>query len=120
MPPFAHHVFFCTNARTADDPKGSCVHRGAEALHAHAKAACAARGLKGTVRINKAGCLDVCAQGPAVVVYGGANAAEGVWYTPRSTADMDAILDEHLVGGNVVERLRMRGVVAAAPQPPER
>ncbi len=104
MPPFEHHIFFCTNERSADDPKGSCVHRGAVALHQHAKERCFALGLKGRVRVNKAGCLDTC----AVVVYGSKDPAEGVWYTVNSVADVDAVIDEHLVSGNVVERLRMR------------
>jgi (2Fe-2S) ferredoxin len=108
MPPFEHHIFFCTNERSADDPKGSCVHRGAVALHQHAKERCFALGLKGRVRVNKAGCLDTCAEGPAVVVYGSKDPAEGVWYTVNSVADVDAVIDEHLVSGNVVERLRMR------------
>jgi len=105
-PPFRHHLFVCTNERSADDPKGSCVHRGALPIHQHAKERCFQLGLKGQVRVNKAGCLDTCAQGPAVVVYGEGNDAEGVWYTVPSIADMDAIIDEHLVSGNVVERLR--------------
>lgn len=109
-PPFQHHLFICTNERSPDDPKGSCVHRGALALHQHAKERCFRLGLKGAARVNKAGCLDTCAQGPAVVVYGASDPAEGVWYTLASTADVDAVIDEHLVGGNVVERLRMRGL----------
>ena len=32
-------------------------------------------GLKGKVRANKSGCLDVCEHGPAVVIY-----PEGHWY----------------------------------------
>ena len=108
MPPFQHHVFFCTNERSPDDPKGSCIHRGAGALHAHAKEACHRKGLKGVVRVNKAGCLDTCAEGPAVVVYGEKDPPGGVWYTVNTQEDVDAIVDGHLVGGNVVERLRMR------------
>jgi (2Fe-2S) ferredoxin len=108
MPPFQHHLFFCTNERSPDDPKGSCVHRGAAALHAHAKEACHAAGLKGKVRVNKAGCLDTCAQGPAAVVYGEKDSPGGVWYTLNSNEDVDAVIRDHLIGGNVVERLRMR------------
>ena len=32
-------------------------------------------GLKGKVRANKSGCLDVCEQGPAMVIY-----PSGFWY----------------------------------------
>jgi (2Fe-2S) ferredoxin len=108
MPPFQHHIFFCTNERKPDDPKGSCVLRGATELHAHAKEACFKAGLKGAVRVNKAGCLDTCAQGPAAVVYGEKDPPGGVWYTLNSKDDVDEVIQQHLVGGNVVERLRMK------------
>jgi (2Fe-2S) ferredoxin len=58
-------------------------------------------GLK-DVRINNAGCLDRCELGPSVVVY-----PEGVWYTAKTKADMDEILERHVAGGEIVERLRM-------------
>lgn len=56
----------------------------------------------GGVRINKAGCMDRCEEGPTIVVY-----PEGVWYTYVDEEDIDEIVDEHLVHGRVVERLRM-------------
>jgi (2Fe-2S) ferredoxin len=56
----------------------------------------------GKVRINQAGCMDRCAQGPTVVVY-----PEGVWYTYAGQRDIDEIIDSHLVLGRVVERLRI-------------
>lgn len=107
MPTFQHHIFFCENQRTADDPKGSCNARGAQALRAHAKERCAQLGLKGKVRVNSAGCLDACAQGPAIVVYGAKDPPEGVWYTARTTAEVDEIIDSHLVNHVPVDRLRM-------------
>lgn len=108
MPPFQHHVFMCTNARSADDPKGSCMLKGSAQLHAHAKERCHKLGLKGAVRVNKAGCLDTCAQGPAIVVYGEADPPGGIWYTAHTPAEVDEIIDEHLVKGAPVERLRMK------------
>jgi len=54
----------------------------------------------GKVRINKAGCLDRCADGPCLVIY-----PEGVWYTYVDQRDIDEIIDLHLLGGKVVERL---------------
>ena len=59
-------------------------------------------GLK-TVRINAAGCLDRCELGPTMVIY-----PEGVWYTYKTTADLDEILTTHLVGGGRVERLMLQ------------
>ena len=118
MPRFQHHIFFCENQRSDDDPRGSCCARGAEALRAHAKARCHALGLKGQVRVNGAGCLDACASGPVVVVYGAADAPEGVWYTAHTIADVDAIIDEHLVGNVPVERLRLVEVAKAPKAKP--
>ena len=56
----------------------------------------------GKVRINQAGCLDRCEEGPVIVVY-----PEEVWYTYVDKADIDEIVEEHLVNGRVVERLRI-------------
>jgi len=108
MPRFEHHLFVCTNERAADDPKGSCARRGSAALHQHLKQRCHELGLKGRVRANTAGCLDACACGPVFVVYGAKDPPEGVWYTLTSVAEVDEVIDQHLVGGRVVERLRLR------------
>ncbi len=98
---YSHHVFFCTNLR--DDPaRPCCAARGAEPLRAYAKQRVKELGLAGVggVRINMAGCMDRCGQGPVMVVY-----PQGVWYTFASEDDIDEIIREHLVGGAVVERL---------------
>jgi (2Fe-2S) ferredoxin len=57
-------------------------------------------GLKGSVRANKAGCLDQCEHGPVVVVY-----PEQVWYGFVQPGDVEEIVREHLVGGRPVQRL---------------
>jgi (2Fe-2S) ferredoxin len=54
------------------------------------------------VRINKSGCLDQCEHGPTVVVY-----PEAVWYGNVQPEDAAEIVEEHLVGGRPVERLRL-------------
>jgi (2Fe-2S) ferredoxin len=120
---FSHHVFVCENRRLDGDPQGSCCGRGAEAVRAAFKEELHRRGLKGQVRANGAGCLDACSQGPAVVVY-----PEGVWYGQVRPEDVPEIVERHLLGGQPVERLRLReleagrkGAPQAAPvQPPPR
>lgn len=94
------HVFCCTNQRAAGHPRGSCKERGAEPLREYMKRAAKALGLQGRVRINAAGCLDRCELGPTMVIY-----PEGVWYTYRTRADIDEILDTHVAGGGRVARL---------------
>ncbi len=99
---YRHHVFFCTNKR--DDGRQSCEDCGASALRAYAKDKVKALGLAGPggVRVNSAGCLDRCSEGPVVVVY-----PEGVWYSYVDQDDLDEIIGEHLQHGRVVERLKI-------------
>lgn len=99
---YQYHVFFCTNLRA--DGSQSCEQCGAQALRDHAKKRSKELGLvrSGKVRINSAGCLNRCEKGPVVVVY-----PEGTWYSYVDQADVDEIIDEHLVAGRVVERLRI-------------
>lgn len=102
MSHFRHHVFFCCNQRE----KGSrcCNEQGASELRDYAKKRVKALGQsgEGKVRINMAGCLDRCDEGPVLVVY-----PDEVWYTYVDRDDIDEIVEEHLVNGRPVERLRI-------------
>ena len=104
---FRHHVFICENKRPDDDQRGSCCARGSEAVRQAFKEELSRRGLKGEIRANGAGCLDACNQGPSVVVY-----PEGVWYGRVTAADVAEIVERHLVGGQPVERLRLKALEA--------
>lgn len=99
---YQQHVFFCTNQR--DDGSACCADRGAEAAQRHAKRRIKDMDLngEGKIRINKAGCLDRCDEGPVLVVY-----PQGTWYTYVDTHDIDEIIDVHLLGGKIVERLKI-------------
>lgn len=76
--------------------------KGAEAAFDHMKARVKELRLngEGKVRINRAGCLDRCNQGPLLVVY-----PQAIWYTFVDNEDIDEIIESHLVNGKVVERL---------------
>jgi (2Fe-2S) ferredoxin len=100
MPKFERHIFICTNQRPEGHPRGCCSPSGDGELHRLFKEKLADRGIRGTVRANKAGCLDQCEIGPTVVVY-----PEAVWYGHVSPADVDEIIESHIVGGRPVERL---------------
>jgi (2Fe-2S) ferredoxin len=107
--PYRHHIFVCTNRRAEGDPKGCCAEKGSEQVRALFKAELDKRGLKGQVRANAAGCLDQCAFGVTVVVY-----PEAVWYARVRPEDVVEIVEEHILGGRPVERLRMPGTRAVA------
>jgi (2Fe-2S) ferredoxin len=101
MSRFERHVFVCVNDRQADDPRGACVARGGAEVVSCLKKSVYDLGLKGRVRVNKAGCLDQCAEGVSVVVY-----PEAVWYGRVTVADVPELVSEHLLNGRPVERLR--------------
>ncbi len=99
---YKYHVFFCNNLR--DNGKPCCQHHDAQRWRDYAKARVKELGVHGPggVRINQAGCLDRCELGPVIVVY-----PEETWYTYVDQHDIDEIIDSHLIGGKVVERLRI-------------
>jgi len=102
-PYYKHHVFFCTNQR--DDGAQCCGASGGQQMRDYLKKKSKHANLagKGKCRINSAGCLDRCDEGPVLVVY-----PEGVWYTYVDESDIDEIFDVHLKQGLIVERLRLK------------
>jgi (2Fe-2S) ferredoxin len=102
---YRHHLFICENRRPDTAPKGSCAARGGDAVRQAFKTELARRGLNEEIRANGAGCLDLCAQGPVVVVY-----PEGTWYVGVKAEDVAEIVDQHLVGGRPVARLLARSL----------
>ena len=99
---YQHHVFFCTNQR--EPGKECCNNAHADDMRAYAKSRIKALNLngKGSIRINNAGCLDRCSEGPVLVVY-----PDETWYTYVDKDDIDEIIQEHLQHGRVVERLEI-------------
>ncbi len=99
---YQFHVFCCTNRRADDHKRGSCAAKDSEKLRDYMKARAKELGIAET-RINAAGCLDQCEQGPVMVIY-----PEGVWYAYKTKEDIDEILSSHLQGGKTVQRLRLQ------------
>jgi (2Fe-2S) ferredoxin len=100
QPYYERHIFFCLNERKSGED--SCSKHHAQEGFDRCKHLIKEADLsgKGQVRVNKAGCLDRCAGGPVAVVY-----PEGVWYSFVDNHDIDEIVESHLKGGKVVERL---------------
>jgi len=99
---YRHHVFFCVNQRA--NGEACCNDHDAEGVRNYAKQRIKELGLsgRGKVRINSAGCLDRCEEGPVIVVY-----PEEIWYTYVDKSDIDEIIEEHIMNGRIVERLRI-------------
>ena len=101
-PYYRHHIFFCINEREGGE--ACCQNSDSFAMRQYAKQRIKDLGMAGPggVRVNTAGCLDRCAEGPIVVIY-----PDGVWYTWLDQSDVDEIIEEHLINGCIVERLRL-------------
>lgn len=96
---FRQHVFCCTNKRPDGHERGCCIDRGGGQIRDYMKKRCAELGLK-DVRINASGCLDRCEDGPVMVVY-----PSGTWYSLTTEEQVDKVIQQHLIGGKIVEEL---------------
>jgi (2Fe-2S) ferredoxin len=102
MPKFEKHIFVCGNQRPAGHPRGCCGPLAEAKLQKLFQQKLAEHGLKGKIRANQSGCLDQCEHGPNVVVY-----PDAVWYGHVTEADIEEIIESHILGGKPVERLRL-------------
>ena len=57
------------------------------------------------VRVIRTGCFGLCARGPIIVVR-----PEDTFYAMAKEADVKEIVEEHLINGNIVERLLCKDV----------
>ncbi len=101
MSHYRYHLFFCCNVRS----HATCCHAGgaAEAFtYAKARVRDMDLGGVGSIRVNMAGCLGRCDEGPVVVVY-----PDAIWYRYANLDDIEEILQVHCVLGHSVDRLKL-------------
>jgi (2Fe-2S) ferredoxin len=94
MGQYEKHVFVCTSGKT-------CKAAGSEDTFEFLKSAAREAGIAKQVRVNHAGCMGQCGNGPMVIVY-----PEDVWYGEVTEKRAKKIFSEHLVGGVPVEKWR--------------
>ena len=103
MSRFQKHLFICNNKRADGDQRGSCSEKGSDELLDYAKERIQKLGLKGKVRVNKAGCLDACSHGPTMVIY-----PDDIWYSPKTKKDIEEIIMNHVKSNRIIERLMIK------------
>ena len=96
-------MFFCCHNRS--DGREFCNEKGAELLKKYAKQKINALNLESKIkiRVNLAGCMNRCSEGPVLVIY-----PEGTWYTFIDENDIDEIIQSHIINGTKVERLELK------------
>lgn len=93
-----YHIFLCNSFRVNGEPQGACNRKGSGDLLQYLQSEAADRGLDAIVSTTS--CLNVCDNGPILVVY-----PNEWWYYEVTEAKIDAILDALEQGAPVTSLL---------------
>jgi len=99
---YQKHIFVCINEREEGAKRQSCGKAIGEEIAAKFKALIKEHKLKATVRAQRSSCLDVCEDGPTMVVY-----PEGIFYKNIQLTDVTEIFESHIINNQPVERLTL-------------
>lgn len=82
-----HHIFVCASFRLTGDAKGACQKKGSKDLLQYLTSELSDRGLD-DVTVSTTGCMNLCNNGPAMLVY-----PDDYWYGNVDEDAIDTILD---------------------------
>lgn len=97
---YEKHIFICTNQKA--EGKVCCGQEHGLALVDKFREVLKENGLQGKVRAQRAGCLDECKNGPALVIY-----PEGTYYKNVSINDVEKIVKQHVIDNKIVSELEL-------------
>ncbi len=95
---YKKHLFLCCNQKKS----GGCKSFGVDDAFDYAKNLLQINKLwgEGLYRISRSGCLGRCDLGPVCVLY-----PDATWYSYVDLDDIKEIVEKHMIGGDVVDRL---------------
>jgi len=101
MPQPAYYIFKCQQSAPPGMPKPSCVRHDdpeSQQLFQYLAQQLMMKGLISTVQPVQTGCLGRCQQGPVMLVEPG-----HTMYVNLTKEKIDRIIEEHIIGGKVVD-----------------
>jgi (2Fe-2S) ferredoxin len=98
IPQPAFYIFKCEQSSPPGMPKPSCVNDETRDLFQHLGQTLMQKGLIATVQPVRTACLNRCQQGPVMLVEPGHH-----MYVGLTKEKITRIIDEHIIGGKVVE-----------------
>jgi len=116
IPQPAFYIFKCQQSAPPGMPKPSCVKADnpeSQQLFQHLAQSLMQKGIIGTVTPIQTGCLNRCQQGPVMLVEPG-----HTMYVGLTKEKIDRIIDEHIIGGNVVSEFVIPDEVWGEPITP--
>jgi len=113
IPQPAFYIFKCEQSAPPGMPKPSCVRPETQDLFQHLAQSLMKKGIIGTVQPIRSACLNRCNVGPVMLVEPG-----HTMYAGLNKDAIDRIIDEHIIGGNVVEEFVISDELWDAPISP--
>jgi len=100
MPQPAFYMMMCSVERPPSFPRPSCINEARRDLFQYMGQQLMSKGIVQTVVPVQTGCLNRCNMGPVLLVEPG-----HTMYVGLDKEKIDRIIDEHILGGKVVDEL---------------
>ena len=116
MPQPAFYIFKCQQSAPPGMPKPSCVKTDdpeSQQLFQHLSQVLMQKDIIATVSPIQTGCLGRCLKGPVMLVEPG-----HTMYVGLTKDKIDRIIDEHIIGGNIVSEYVIEDAAWGDPIPP--
>jgi len=98
---YEKHIFICANQKA--EGKVCCGEAHGMELVNKFREVLKENGLQGTVRAQRAGCLDECKNGPTLVIY-----PEGTYYGNVTIERVEEIVKMHVMQNKIVTDLELK------------